>query len=80
MINGLPQLFIKRDGGVFVEYKFVADDNFKQNIEGAKAAGMLVGIYFFSQAIDEQEAREEAKRVMRQILNNAAIRKQKEGA
>lgn len=27
-----------------------------------------------------QEAREEAKRIMRQILNNAAIRKQKEGA
>ena len=30
MIKGLPQLFIKRDGGVFVEYKFVVDDNFEQ--------------------------------------------------
>lgn len=30
MIKGLPQLFIKRDGGVFVEYKFVVDDDFEQ--------------------------------------------------
>lgn len=30
MIKGLPQLFIKRNGGVFVEYKFVVDDNFEQ--------------------------------------------------
>ena len=27
--------------------KMYSDDNFKQNIQGAKAAGMLVGIYFF---------------------------------
>ena len=31
MIKGLPQLFIKRNGGVFVEYKFVVDDYFEQN-------------------------------------------------
>ena len=30
MIKGLPQLFIKRYGGVLVEYKFVVDDNFEQ--------------------------------------------------
>ena len=30
-----------------------ADDYFKKNIEGAKAAGLMVGIYFFSQAINE---------------------------
>lgn len=30
MIKGLSQLFIKRNGGVFVEYKFVVDDNFEQ--------------------------------------------------
>ena len=41
--------------------KMYSDDNFKQNIQGAKAAGMLVGIYFFSQAIDEMEAIAEAR-------------------
>ena len=30
MIKGLPQLFVKRNGGVFVDYKFVVDDNFEQ--------------------------------------------------
>lgn len=30
MIKGLPQLFVKRNGGVFVEYKFIVDDNFEQ--------------------------------------------------
>ena len=36
------------------------DSKFKQYIEGAKAAGIKVGVYFFSQAINEQEAEEEA--------------------
>jgi GH25 family lysozyme M1 (1,4-beta-N-acetylmuramidase) len=36
------------------------DDCFEQNYEGAKAAGLKVGVYFFSQAITEEEAVEEA--------------------
>ena len=40
--------------------KLVEDVNFKANIKGATAAGLDVGIYFFSQAIDEREAVEEA--------------------
>ena len=36
------------------------DESFRRNIEGALAAGLEVGVYFFSQAIDPQEAREEA--------------------
>ena len=31
-----------------------------QNMEGANAAGVPIGVYFFSQAITEEEAREEA--------------------
>lgn len=31
MIKGLPQLFIKRNGGVIVRYKFTVDDDFEQN-------------------------------------------------
>lgn len=41
--------------GVLVE-----DQKFKSNIQGATAAGLKVGIYFFSQAVNEVEAVEEA--------------------
>lgn len=40
------------------------DKYFRQNIEGAKAAGLKVGVYFFSQAISMIEAVEEAKFVL----------------
>lgn len=36
------------------------DDYFRKNIEGAIARGIEVGIYFFSQAINTEEAMEEA--------------------
>lgn len=41
--------------GVLVE-----DPKFKSNIKGAQAAGLKVGVYFFSQAVNEVEAVEEA--------------------
>lgn len=41
--------------GVLVE-----DPKFRSNIKGAKAAGLKVGVYFFSQAVNEVEAVEEA--------------------
>lgn len=40
------------------------DEMFYQNIEGAQAAGMDVGVYFFAQAINEKEALEEAEFVL----------------
>jgi len=36
------------------------DDRYFENIRNAKAAGMNVGVYFYTQAISEAEAREEA--------------------
>lgn len=42
----------------------VEDPYFVKNIEGATKAGIPVGIYFFTQAIDEREAIEEASAVM----------------
>ena len=39
----------------------------QQNYAGAKAAGLRVGAYFFSQAVNEQEAIEEAEFVLEQI-------------
>lgn len=40
------------------------DPYFKQNMEGAKAAGIDVGVYFFTQATTVAEAKEEAKFVI----------------
>lgn len=36
------------------------DSRFEENIQGALEAGLQVGVYFFSQAVSQQEAREEA--------------------
>ena len=43
------------------------DPYFQQNLEGAKAAGLKVGVYFFSQAISTQEAEEEALLVLENL-------------
>ena len=40
--------------------KIVQDAKFLENIKGAKAAGIKVGVYFFSQAINLVEGQEEA--------------------
>ena len=42
-------------GGVY------EDDRAQENYEGAVAAGLQVGVYFYSQAISPEEAREEAQ-------------------
>lgn len=49
--------------------KLVEDVYFRKNIEGAKAAGIHVGVYFFTQAISEHEAKEEAAMVMQLCKN-----------
>lgn len=41
--------------------KLVLDENFETNIQDALDAGLEVGVYFFTQAITEAEAREEAE-------------------
>lgn len=43
------------------------DKTFAKNIEGAQAAGLDVGIYFYSQAINEEEAIEEAEFVLKNL-------------
>ena len=45
----------------------IVDPKFEANIKGASAVGLKVGIYFFSQAVDEIEAVEEASMVLGQI-------------
>lgn len=65
---------VKEDGVEFVMIRcgyrgttmgsLIEDPNFLVNIRGAKAAGLDVGVYFFTQAINEVEAVEEASMVI----------------
>ena len=48
----------------------VADSFYDKNIDGAMAAGLTTGVYFFSQAITVQEAQEEADFVIRQLKDH----------
>ena len=51
------------------EGKLVEDTLFTQNIQGALEAGLKVGVYFFSQAITVEEAKEEADFVLERIAD-----------
>ena len=42
----------------------IEDSMFRKNIEGALAAGLKVGVYFYTQAVNEVEAVEEASMVL----------------
>lgn len=57
---GFDFVIIRCGNRGYVTGAVVEDDNFKQNIRGALDAGLQVGIYFFSQALDMEEALEEA--------------------
>lgn len=47
--------------------EFYEDINAQKNYEGAKAAGIKVGAYFFAQAVNVTEAREEAAWVLERL-------------
>ncbi len=49
------------------EGKLKEDTQFDKNIQGAQAAGIKVGVYFFSQAVNEEELLEEANLVLQKI-------------
>jgi len=46
------------------EGKLCPDTKFRQNAEQALAAGIDIGVYFFAQAVNEEEAKEEAEYVL----------------
>lgn len=50
-----------------VEGNITADKQFEDNLSGARGADLDIGVYFFSQAINEDEAREEADWVIERL-------------
>ena len=47
--------------------KIVLDDTFEYNIEKAKSAGLDVGVYFFTEAVNKKEGIEEAEFVLENL-------------
>lgn len=56
----------------YTEGGLYEDEFFRRNIEGATAAGLDVGVYFFSQAVDVAEAREEAAYLL-ELIEGCAV-------
>ncbi|WP_276795078.1 glycoside hydrolase family 25 protein [Ruminococcus champanellensis] len=65
--SGINFVFIRIGYRTYGGGDIMADSMFRQNYEGAKAAGLQVGVYFFSQAISEEEAVQEANFVVKQL-------------
>lgn len=64
---GVDYVMIRLGGRGYSTGQITLDENFKKNIEGALAAGLDVGIYFYSQAISQEEAVEEANFVIQNL-------------
>ena len=65
---GVEFAMLRAGGRGYGEHGTIYEDSsFIQNIQGALGAGVEVGVYFFSQAVTEEEAREEAQSVLNWI-------------
>lgn len=65
--DGVEYAFIRLGYRGYGTGEILLDEFYEANIAGAKAAGIKVGVYFFSQAINEAEAVEEAEFVLQHI-------------
>lgn len=66
--DGVEFAFIRvGNRGYGAEGKMVEDDRFEENVEGALQAGIKVGVYFYTQALNEEELLEEANFVLEKI-------------
>lgn len=65
--DGVEYAFIRTGVRGSTEGKLMADENFKDNVEGAVGNGIDAGVYFFTQATTEEEAIEEAEFVIDMI-------------
>ena len=65
--SGVSYVIIRTGFRGSTQGSLVEDNKFRQNIQGATNAGLKVGVYFFSQAVNEVEAVEEASMVLSQV-------------
>ena len=62
--DGVEFAFLRAGYRGYTEGGVYADERFEENLAGSTAAGLDVGVYFYSSAVDEDEAREEAQFVL----------------
>lgn len=67
--DGITFAFIRAAGRDHTTGEITTDPYFEANIQGAQAAGIKVGAYIFSQAIDTAEAQQEAQYVIDLVSN-----------
>jgi GH25 family lysozyme M1 (1,4-beta-N-acetylmuramidase) len=58
---GVDYAMIRLGHRASISGEIAEDPMFRENIEGAAAAGLKVGVYFYTQAVNLEEAREEAE-------------------
>lgn len=73
--DGVEFAVIRVGGRFSLTGGFYTDTRLDQNFQGAIAQGIATGAYFFSQAITEQEAREEANEAIRLLGDWAKLLK-----
>lgn len=64
---GIDYVMIRLGSRGYSSGQIVPDENFKENIDGALEAGLDVGVYFYSQAITQDEAVQEANFVVQNL-------------
>ena len=64
---GVDYVMIRLGGRGYSTGQISLDENFKKNIEGAAAAGLDIGVYFYSQAISQEEALQEVNFVIQNL-------------
>ena len=70
--SGVEFVFIRIGYGHNREAKIMEDEKFRQNLEGARNAGLKVGLYFYSYATEIWEAEEQANWIVK-TLNGEKI-------
>lgn len=65
--EGIDYVFIRSGVRGYTKGEIMEDERFEENIKGALKVGLDVGIYFVTQAKNEEEAVEEAEFVLNQI-------------
>ena len=65
--SGVDYAYVRLGYRGYTEGGLFEDPYFRKNVEGARANGLQVSVYFFSQAISVQEAIEEAEYVLARI-------------
>lgn len=64
---GVDYVMIRLGGRGYSTGQISVDENFKENIEGAIAEGLDVGVYFYSQAINQEEVLQEVNFVVQNL-------------